>query len=91
MNYTQIKSLQIPHAFQEILSFESTPTLCYATPAFTKFIEVWSQLIEDKPEWIDIIQPGLDKLEDYLERATDTYDLAMGEIKLNPFIAIQLT
>ena len=73
------------------MSFESTPTLCYATPAFAKFIEVWSRLLEDKPEWMDIIQPGLDKLEDYQEKVTDAYDLAMGEIKLNPFIAIQLT
>ena len=73
------------------MSGENTPTLCYATPAFVKLIEVWSQLKEDKPEWTNIIQPGLDKLEDYQERAIDTYDLAMGEIKSNPFITIELT
>ena len=70
------------------MSGENTPTLCYATPYFAKFIEIWSQLIEDKPEWTDIIHPGIDKLEDYQEKATDTYDLAMGEVKSNPFIAI---
>ena len=73
------------------MSGENTPTLCYATPAFAKFIEVWSQLIEDHPEWTDIIQPGLDKLEDYQERATETYDLAMGKIKSTSFVAIELT
>ena len=35
----------------------------------------------DNPAWENIIEPGLDKLEDYQERVTDVYDLAMGEIK----------
>jgi hypothetical protein len=62
------------------LSGESTPTLCYAIPAFASFIDVWQKLVEDAPQWEDLIQPGLDKLEDYQDRVNDAYDLAMGEI-----------
>ena len=42
----------------------------------------WTLLMEDHPEWTDLIQPGLDKLEDYQERLVDTraYLVAMGKI-----------
>ena len=66
-----------------MLSGENTPTLCYAIPAFTSFINIWQNLSADNPAWEDIIEPGLDKLKDYQERVTDVYDLAMGEIKFN--------
>ena len=38
--------------------------------------------MEDHPEWTNLIQPGLDKLEDYQERLVDTpaYGVAMGKI-----------
>ena len=74
-----ILSLQIPHAFQGFLRAENTPTLCYSIPAFAAFIKMWKDLVFQYPEWEDIIQPGLDKLEDYQERLTDVYILAMGE------------
>lgn len=65
-----------------MLSGENTPTLCYSIPAFTSFINIWHNLVVDNPAWMDIIEPGLDKLEDYQERVNDVYDLAMGEINL---------
>ena len=60
---------------------ENTPTLPFTIPAFAAFIDLWKKLMEDKPEWEDIIQPGLDKLEQYEGRLTDTYIVAMGENK----------
>ena len=71
--------MQIPHAFQDILGAETTPTLCYSIPAFAAFIKLWKDLAEQKPEWEDIIQPGLDKLEDYQDRLTDVHIIAMGD------------
>ena len=64
---------QVPHAFQEILSAENTPTICSSIPAFESFIDVWCRLLEERPEWWEMIQPGLDKLEEYEERLTDVH------------------
>ncbi|KIK03726.1 hypothetical protein K443DRAFT_94647 [Laccaria amethystina LaAM-08-1] len=74
--------LQIPHAFQDILGAETTPTLCYSIPAYSALINRWTLLKEDNPQWADLIQPGLDKLEDYQDRLADTpaYVLAMGKL-----------
>ena len=71
--------MQIPHAFQDILGAEIAPTLCYSIPAFAAFIKLWTDLAEDKPEWKDIIQLGLDKLEDYQEQLTDVHIIAMNK------------
>ncbi|KAF8809261.1 hypothetical protein BYT27DRAFT_7222516 [Phlegmacium glaucopus] len=68
---------------QEILSSETTPTLCYSIPAFQSFINLWTQLVEDKPEWENIIQPGLFKLEDYVDRLNDAHILAMDYVSGN--------
>ena len=72
--------MQIPHAFQDILGAETSPTLCYSIPAFAAFIKLWTDLAEEKPEWTDIIQPGLDKLEDYQDQLSDVHILAMGKL-----------
>ena len=71
---------QVPHAFQDILGAEKTPTLCYSIPAFASFIRLWKEMAAEKLEWKDIIQPGLDKLKDYQDRLADTpaYVVAMG-------------
>ena len=68
--------------YQEILSSENTPTLCYSIPAFQSFINLWTTLVNENPEWEDIIQPGLFKLEDYVEKLNQAHILAMGEINL---------
>jgi hypothetical protein len=77
-----IKYFQIPHAFQEMLSREKTPTLSYIIPSFASFILCWENLVEENPDWADIIQPGLDKLGDYEDRLTDTHLVAMGKLYL---------
>ena len=73
---------QVPHAFQDILGAEVTPTICYSVPAYSAFINKWTLLKEDNPQWAKIIQPGLDKLEDYQECLAETpaYVVAMGKL-----------
>jgi hypothetical protein len=75
-----MQKLKIPHAFQDILGTESTPTLPYTIPAFAAFIERWCEMEEEELEWYSIIQPGLAKLADYEQALTKTpaYILAMG-------------
>lgn len=82
LNDVLIKCFQIPHAFQEILSGEKTPTLSYTIPSFSSFISSWEVLMEENPEWKAIIQPGLDKLEDYEEKLTEVNLVAMGKLYL---------
>ncbi|THV03596.1 hypothetical protein K435DRAFT_650885, partial [Dendrothele bispora CBS 962.96] len=53
--YSQI--LQVPHAFQERLSAEKTPTLSYALPAFEAMTSKWRKLQETSlPEYDNIIR-----------------------------------
>ena len=75
---------QIPHAFQDILGAEITPTLCYSIAAFSAFIQCWSDLAKENPDWQPIIQPGLDKLADYQEELPEVpaYVVAMGNLIL---------
>jgi hypothetical protein len=62
------------------LGAEATPTICYSIPAYSAFINRWTQLKEDNPQWDGIIQPGLDKLESYQAHLADmpAYVVAMG-------------
>ena len=71
----------MPHAFQQLLSFESTPTLCDALPAYTAFEQQWKEYQELHPEVAPFIQRGLDKLEIYHERTelVPAYVLAMSK------------
>ncbi|KAM6494640.1 Ribonuclease H-like domain containing protein, partial [Amanita muscaria] len=81
-DYQQV--LQVPHAFQDVLGAETTPTLCYSIPAYSAFINMWEDLKDDHIEWEHIIQPGLDKIEEYQARLIDTpaYVVAMGETSI---------
>lgn len=77
-------SNQVPHAFQDILGAEMTPTLCYSIFAFSAFIQRWTELKEEYPEWERYIEPGLDKLDDYsyyLDQVP-AYTIAMGNVFL---------
>ncbi|KAK7021712.1 hypothetical protein R3P38DRAFT_2367908, partial [Favolaschia claudopus] len=73
------KILDVPHAFQQKLSAEKTPTLCNALPAFEAMIKKWEQMQDDFPEAASIIQKGIDKLNEYQDRIEDVpaYTLAM--------------
>jgi len=64
------------------LGAEAISTICYSVPAYAAFINRWIQLKEDNLQWTDIIQPGLDKLEDYQDHLADTpaYVVAMGKL-----------
>ena len=86
--YYTDKIYQVPHAFQDILGAETTPTLCYAIPAYSAFIDLWKKQIEDYYQWEPIIQPGIDKLEDYQGRLNDSpaYVVAMGKSLLDILI-----
>jgi hypothetical protein len=56
---------QVPHAFQQRLSAEATPTLCEALPAFESMKRVWDVQKGEMPDAAPIINAGLDKLEEY--------------------------
>jgi hypothetical protein len=77
-----IKNDQVPHAFQDILGAETTPTLCYAILGFSAFIEKWNQLKDENADWAPIIDPGLEKLQEYVDEIpkVPAYVLAMGEL-----------
>ena len=77
-----IKCFQIPHAFQEILSGEKTPTVSYTVPSFSSFILCWENLVEENPDWTTIIQPGLDKLGKYENDLNEIHLVAMGKLYL---------
>jgi hypothetical protein len=84
------KHNQVPHAFQDILGAEKTPTLCYSIPAYSAFIKLWKDQMNGNYGWRNIIQPGLDKLEDYQDQLADSpaYVLAMGKILYPIMISI---
>jgi len=71
---------QIPHAFQQKLSTEKTPTLCYALPFFQSVITNWEKMKVEHPELRRIINPAIAKLTTYQYRIGDVpaYALAMG-------------
>jgi hypothetical protein len=70
---------QVPHAFQQRLSHEKTPTLCEAIPSFECLTEIWMEMQDDAPHLNEIIQGGLDKIGDYRDRidSVPAYTLAM--------------
>lgn len=73
---------QVPHAFQQKLSAEKTPTLGNALPAFEAMISKWEAMQIAKPEVAEIIEQGLDKLGSYQERVEQVpaYVLAMRKV-----------
>ncbi len=71
--------IKVPHAFQQRLSAEKTPTLCDALLSFSTFILRWQPLQEKMPEMKDVIKAGLTKLEDYFLKVMHipAYNFAM--------------
>ncbi|KAJ7871116.1 hypothetical protein B0H13DRAFT_1634514, partial [Mycena leptocephala] len=80
--------LAVPHAFQQKLSAEKTPTLGDALPAFEAMIKAWEKQQGKYPEAVDIIQMGIDKLGAYRDRVegVPAYIFAMSEF-LFPLLA----
>ncbi|THU85234.1 hypothetical protein K435DRAFT_926183 [Dendrothele bispora CBS 962.96] len=82
------KILEVPHAFQQKLSGEATPTLSGAIPSFEAVIARWKQMKHEMVSMSDVIQEGIEKLESYMERISDipAYTLAMI---INPNIKLR--
>jgi len=69
----------VPHAFQQKLSGEKTPTLCEALPSFLRMSAKWNELQEAMPNYARFIDAGLAKLQDYFLHAMQVpaYQLAI--------------
>jgi len=63
--------------------------LCYSNPAYSAFINMWENLRDENWEWECIVQPGLDKIEEYQAHLVDTpaYVLAMGNTSIFQWIS----
>ncbi|KAF5372361.1 hypothetical protein D9615_009320 [Tricholomella constricta] len=75
--------LELPHAAQELLSAERTPTLSLSLPLYEILIEQWKLLQATIPELAQYIEVGIQKLEDYVGQARKTRIYAHAMV-LNP-------
>ncbi|KAF5383852.1 hypothetical protein D9615_003798 [Tricholomella constricta] len=75
--------LELPHAAQELLSAERTPTLSLSLPLYEILIEQWKLLQATIPELAPYIEIGIQKLEDYVGQARKTRIYAHAMV-LNP-------
>jgi hypothetical protein len=73
--------LEIPHAVQEAISAEKTPTLPVALPAYEDLLTLLKDFKALNPEIGDAVQASIEKLEEYFEktRQTPIYAVAMSE------------
>ncbi|KAI0283749.1 hypothetical protein BC826DRAFT_920380, partial [Russula brevipes] len=63
--------LKLPHSYQQILSGEKTPTLCGTLPAFKGLLAKLKRYQMHDIEVDNIIEVGIDKLEDYQGETDD--------------------
>ena len=80
-------TLQIPHAFQQHLSVEKTPTLCKAIRSFSAITEVWKEHQVQYLETSNIVQAGINKMKQCSDQTslTPAYTVAMC---MSPHICI---
>lgn len=73
--------LAVPHAAQELLSAEKTPTLSAALPAFEMLLDSWINLQKELPMLAHYIGAGIFKIQEYVNkgRKSRAYALAMSE------------
>jgi hypothetical protein len=73
--------IEVPHAAQELLAAERTPTLSMALPSYELLKNKWSELRQTIWELSHYIGLGLDKLTEYINegRKTRIYALAMSK------------
>jgi hypothetical protein len=82
--------MQIPHAFQQRLSLETTPKLCNTIPSFEAMRMKWTNQKAEMPNMAYIIDAGLKKLDDYRERL-DLVPAYVGTMSnFNSFLCFQL-
>ncbi len=60
----------MPHAYQQILSVEKTPTLWGTLPAFEALRIRLQQYQNQDVETFDIVDEGIQKLEEYQQETT---------------------
>ena len=77
--------LAMPHAVQELLSGEYTPTLCQVIPVYKELLQSLQELHlekidQDKPQIGQAIAASIKKIEDYVSKAqkNHTYAIAMS-------------
>ncbi|KAJ7464855.1 hypothetical protein B0H11DRAFT_2159707 [Mycena galericulata] len=75
--------LAVPHAAQELLSAEKTPTLSAALPAFEMLLESWLNLQQELPMLAHYIGVGIVKIQEYAAKGRKTRAYALAMI-LNP-------
>jgi hypothetical protein len=70
----------IPHAFQEILAFEKTPTLAVALPMYEKAISMLDDYMEICPKLAHVARAMRDALLEYMHKSRKSrlYALAIG-------------
>ncbi|KAJ7243484.1 hypothetical protein C8J57DRAFT_1040176, partial [Mycena rebaudengoi] len=75
--------LSIPHAAQELLSAEKTPTLSMAPPAFEIPLVSWLNLQIEMPELAHYIGVGIAKIQEYVNKGCKSRIYALAMI-INP-------
>lgn len=81
----------MPHAFQQKLSSEKTPTLCEALPSFLQMFAKWKELQEAMPNYAPFINAGLLKLQDYFSRAMQVPAYQLAICKSSLFLDYRVT
>ena len=73
--------MSVPHAAQESLSSEHTPTLSYSLPFYHAITDKWEHLKQDHPLLSPYIEVGIQKVEEYISKSksSQTYLLAVCE------------
>lgn len=84
ITYSDVKTDEfekVPHAFQQRLSAEKTPTLCDAVPSFESMLRAWQRQKAEWPHLAPVINAGMEKLASYRDRLEDVpaYVLAMSK------------
>ena len=75
------------------MSGEKFPTLCSVLLAFSAIQRRWEELQEKLPQYSLIIQSGIDKLDNYIEKinAVSAYIVAVSELGfLKDFVYISI-
>ena len=75
----------IPHAAQESLSSESTPTLSFSLPFYHAITDKWEHLKQDLPLLSPYIELGIRKVKEYINKSklSQTYLLAVCGLPLS--------
>ena len=87
--------LEIPHDAQQLLSYERTPSLSIALPAYELLLSGWRELRQEIPRMATYIDTGIRKIEEYvnLSRRSRIHALAMGTLLdlYDPFSTFLIT